>query len=128
MNTKKLFNMLWHNSYYDGPLSGVAQRIEDGKYLWFDCTFHDGYEYDDRRYRVYLLTEAQYQQLFENHKVFQKCVGYNCDYGEMYQPFTMKDKVLFDWYYKTRDDRPHPEISDDQLIGIFGESLFNRDK
>lgn len=122
----KIFNMLWHQSYYDGPLSGVAQRIEDQQYIWFDCTPLDEENYYNRKYNVYLLTEGQYQQLLKNHKIFQQCVGYNCDYGEMHHPFIMNDKELFDWYYKTREERPNPEINEDQLIGVFSEDTFIR--
>lgn len=103
--------MLWHNNYWDGPISGMM--LWDGEMRWFqmfdetweECLIpgdewkewveyyrekygkdpdeEDRIEHDrTRKYRVYVLPEEVKKAIIHNHELFRKYVGIHTDYDE----------------------------------------------
>jgi hypothetical protein len=78
---RQAVRLLWHDDYWDGPLSGML--LYQGKEYWFQMIA----ENDDpdlvafyRRFAVLELTEAQLQEEHKWHTLFQEKVGTHTDY------------------------------------------------
>ena len=92
--------MMWHENYYDGPISGVAKY--HGEYVWFEMTEED-YETGHREFGLYHMTPEKMGEVFRRHREFQRCVGYHCDHDPaVYKPFDCKDRGLFNRFYRTK--------------------------
>ncbi len=146
--------MLWHEGYWDGPMSGVATL--DGELVYFDmkgCDDPDD-EYDEsmdyRRYAVYRMTEEEKAYKLKSHHEFQTHVGYHCDYGEVYLDYKADEKprwlpkklwrmwreILFRKFYwwtaaaRKREAEKHLKnlTDEDKIIGIYDECQFKRGK
>lgn len=77
---------LWHQNYWDGPLSGVV--MFKGREHWFECVLEgvvgktiDGSLLDARAFAIVALTDEQIAELYARHRDFQENVGRHCDYS-----------------------------------------------
>ncbi len=113
--------MLWHHGYYDGPLSGVAEY--NGVKVWFELDEED--DYQQRTYAVYMLSPDETIQLVQLHKDFQDMVGYNCDYGDLYAPYTKNPR--FNEFYTKYKDRD-VDYTKNTKIGVFADCQFVRSR
>lgn len=92
----QIFEMkkLWHLGYYDGPISGVCEFLNNKCYFdvieyWDENNSYpdqDDPEYEDfsppwsRRYLIYYLSDEQFEKLRIKHEKFQRMVGLHTDY------------------------------------------------
>lgn len=92
---------IYHNGYWDGPLSGVCEV--DGKRLYFSCVndYHD--DIDGRIYKVYDLTEEEWKEEEFWNKLFVENVGNHCYYDNGRRTGTVKPQALHDNFYKHPD-------------------------
>jgi len=90
--------LMWHENYYDGPLSGVAKL--NGQYVWMELMEEDE-ETGERLFGLYTMPVERKAEVFRRHKLFQEMVGYHCDHDpEVHKPFHCTDKKKFDEFYK----------------------------
>lgn len=102
--------LLWHTSYYDGPLEGMARY--DGRHHWF-ALGPGSQEADARReFVLYPLTDAEITAEIEDHRLFRELVGAHCDYrydahGRRHRAMA-RDLVSSSWesYGRRVADRP----------------------
>lgn len=82
--SKEEYTLLWHNGYWDGPLSGML-RYRDREY-WFEMFAENENESSEekwyRRYAVVALSDEQIAYEMEVHEEFRLHVGTHCDYVE----------------------------------------------
>jgi len=91
--------MLWYDSYWDGPMSGLATY--NGEKVYFEMD-EDRYEniFDVRTHKVYKLSVEELKEIEYWHERFRKDVGKHTDYGD-HEQFKMKeDESIFHSYYK----------------------------
>lgn len=81
-------SILWIESYYDGPLDGIARL--DGKPVWFELQALNHGVLDDRGagndwvYEIFALDDKEWATLQERHEDFRTWVGehWDCQEGE----------------------------------------------
>ncbi len=137
--------MLWHNGYYDGPLSGMCKW--DGKLYYFDVAYDDEEEseLDYRKYNLYELTQEELEEELRTHRLFETNVGYHSNYGDRYREYGDNDKpkwcpnFLYKQWRKARFwkfykwDSPRSKSHrfstvDRQPVATFYECQFNRER
>ncbi len=132
--------MLWHENYYDGPLSGMADF--NGTMVWFDLEDENEDRY--RTYNLYRLTDEERDVFCRHHKEFQEKVGTHCDYGEEYKPFSFDNEDRPAWcplwiyrlwrrhqfnsFYRTSDKRKRVDLKDRQPFLVVDECNFERER
>jgi len=98
--------MLWHNGYYDGPLSGMAMYNDE--HVWFDCINET--DYGDRIFALYRLDEKTKDEMYRRHRLFQELVGYHCDHDpNVHVEFVGCDKNQD--YYKLQKKFPTVDVT-----------------
>lgn len=91
--------LVWHEDYWDGPLSGVA--LFNNEHVWFKCIEED--DTGDRKLAIYRMPEEFRKEKFKRHEHFQQAVGYHCDHDpNVYELFACKDQKKFKEYYDTK--------------------------
>lgn len=129
--------LLWHMSYYDGPLDGillykgkmhrfqifqplrvdeVKDRIDPYDVLWND------------HYVRYLIIELTSEQIAEEeywHRLFQQKVGTHTDYDETGRRTigATRPRELWNEFYELYQARKPMDLSDNVIVGWF-ESLW----
>ena len=92
--------LVWHENYYDGPLSGVAKM--NGEYVWMELIEEDEVS-GDRLFGLYSMKPEHKAEVFRRHKLFQECVGYHCDHDpEVHRPYGTTDNSRFKEFYKMK--------------------------
>ena len=82
--------MLWHDNYYDIPLSGVAKY--NGQYVYFNV--FDQAENGNTTFNIYSMSEEEIAYRFKRHRKFQKNVGYHCDHHpDIFKEFEPKTEI-----------------------------------
>lgn len=128
------FKMLWHHSYYDGPLSGVAMFRE--REHWFQCVLEgevaramDGHFIGGRVFAIVELTDEQIKELYTRHEAFERHVGTHTTYKyegrkadrELGAVNPQKD---WDKFYDEYKDK-HLDFSANRAIAWYGRVTFN---
>lgn len=113
--------MLWHTSYWDGPLAGHV--LYQGKQYWFNCVFEAE---NRRRTRHFVLVELTPEQLEEEHdwhRLFQEKVGTHTDYDESGQRAIGAVKAQGTWaeFYEPARQRPQMDVSDRPVVGWWAD-------
>lgn len=106
--------LLWHENYWDGPLSGVA--LYNGEHVWFDIEDED--DIGDRVFALYKMSKDICNKIFQRHKEFQEAVGFHCDHDpSVYKPFFKKDDKKFREFY----DKEYKkfDIENGEVLGHF---------
>ena len=123
--------VLWHNSYYDGPINGMMEYNSKKCYFEKCDDFLDHpemvtlWENDElppwyRRYVVYELTDDQIVEEDYWHNLFREFVGTHTDH----QPGgSMKPKSQHHHFYSRYKEKKTLILSNEQKIGWF-ESLM----
>lgn len=103
--------LVWHEGYYDGPLSGVA--LFNNEYVWFNYVDED--DTGNRKFAIYTMPDQFREEKFRRHQHFQQAVGYHCDHDpNVYKPFGHKDEKKFREFYDTK----YPELDTSQCEKI----------
>lgn len=107
--------MLWHNSFSNKPLNGVA--LYDDQYVWFEIV--DEYE-EPVRYTLYELTNKNKEELIEKHCVFRELVGTNTTHHPtFFDPIITEDtKTGTNNFYQKRSD-PFDSIYGEKLGKVY---------
>lgn len=124
--------IMWHCSWYDGPLSGVIAYKD--KPHWFDILIQDDdlRSYADengvtwlawyRRYLILELSEEQYQEELYWNNLFREKVGTYWDYdeaGSRKKDGSFKPREMhFDFYNAAKNRRPR-DFTNNVIIGWF---------
>jgi hypothetical protein len=124
---------LWHNDYYDGPISGILLYQE--RIHWFqifldlrtdeaqDLIDHGGIASNHHfgRYLVLQLSEEQIREETYWHELFQQKVGTHTDYNENRQRVlgALKPRDLWDEFYEPYKTRKPEDFSDNMIVGWF---------
>lgn len=114
-------HFLYHNNFWDGPLSGVC-RIGDHQY-YFDC-INDYHEALDLRiYSLHELTEEEWKTEDYWHQEFEKYVGTHTNYAaENHRSGEVKDSSTHHLFYdasaKRKEDQKY-RLSLDSAVGYF---------
>jgi hypothetical protein len=87
--------MLWHISYWDGPLSGLC--LYEGRMHWFQIKGDLEPDQEKREFEIIALTDEQIRAEEEHHALWVKYVGSHCDYDENNQRAigNLRPKSLF---------------------------------
>ena len=72
---KGSFKMLWHYSYYDGPMTGIG--MVGAQFCYFVMTSDHHWK---RIYAVYSLSLDEFKEELFSHEMFRMYVGLNTDY------------------------------------------------
>lgn len=113
--------MLWHCSYYDGPLNGIAKY--NGETVWFELVdFDEG----NWMYDLYRLSDEQIKKAAEVHEMFRNMVGTDSDHHPDLpaptQVATDESCSLFFEQFKTYE---RPSYTESDKIGTFPYHQFN---
>lgn len=120
--------MLWYDNYYDGPLSGMAE-FNDNR-VWFNCIEMEDNPFQMRRFALYKMSDDELAYEEKWHTLFNKLVGYHCDYGidDNDRPKTTQEQ--HDEYFRLADEEDRHEKKKDytknECLGIFDESFIGR--
>lgn len=104
--------MLWHNGYWDGPLSGVA--LYDGEMVYFDMAEENDFN-GNRMYNVYKLYEDEKEYLLSSHEKFRKKVGSHTDH----RPGVYNPNLKKNWMSYFKKKRKSMELKKDVVLGQF---------
>jgi hypothetical protein len=111
---------VYHNGYWDGPLSGVCEI--EGRRLYFSCVndYHD--DIDCRIFKVYDLSNEEWvEEAFWN-KLFVENVGDHCYYDASgRRTGSVRPQALHDNFYKHPDypKRRGWKAEDKPILGYF---------
>lgn len=117
--------MLWYSDYYDGPLSGLAE-FKDEK-VWFHCVEMEDPLFHMRKFALYKLTKDELAYEEKWHAIFNKLVGYHCDYGvdDSEKPQTTLEQ--HDEYFRLHEaEQTETDYTKNECLGIFDESFLDR--
>lgn len=91
-------SLVYHNNYWDGPLSGVC-KIEDKRY-YFKCV-HDYYDSprNMRIYAVYELSNEEWKEEDYWHKLFEDNVGTHTNYEKNKRIGAVKPQEMWENFY-----------------------------
>lgn len=110
---RKDVRYLWHNDYWDGPMSGAC--LYQGERLWFKI-FHEGVQH--RKFVLLRLNENQWKELDFRHLKFQNYVGTHTDYDENGKRHVGSAPLIEsdpDKFYKWAKKNPAPNIEGEQV-------------
>lgn len=114
-------NLLWHDDFWDGPLSGLLEYR--GERLWFQLAE----EADDpvagwyRRYLVVRLTPEQLREEEKWHGLFRRCVGTHTDYrSDERQPGAVHPREQWSEFYDAYAKRNPRSLDENEVVGWFG--------
>lgn len=135
------WKILWHNSYWDGPLNGVCEVNGTKCYFqslefWHDNNTYppeDSPEYEDfiqpwdRRFLVFRLTDEQFRYLEDRHKKFQTMVGMHTTYDEngkrpsFHYNETITPETVKQYYLDVKNEKRMEinPISDEVILGWY---------
>lgn len=102
---KGAFNMMWHMSYYDGPITGIGML--GAQFCYFKMTSD---HYCKRIYAVYPLALAEFKEELFVHEMFRMYVGLNTDYhfpGEGRRAGDLHPRSEWDKCFKGPHKRNH---------------------
>ena len=127
---------LWHDSYYDGPLSGIC--IYNDKEHWFKMVKEFDYkEEEDGKMetflgRVYVIAELPKQQfaiMKYAHELFRKYVGTHTDYNEDNKRSSgcLEQSSWNKYYNWAKKEYKHPDLSENKVVAWWGDKQFNFD-
>ena len=117
--------MLWHNGYYDGPLSGVAEY--NGNKVYFDCIE----EVDETGARIYGLYELSPEDIeYEEHwhNLFRDMVGCHTDYGDKYAKFQGWRASCDEYYALSKKNGVKHDFTQNKLLATVHWCQFKRDR
>lgn len=108
--------LVWHEDFYDVPLSGVAKL--NGEYVWMQLKEMDE-ETEEQTFGLYSMKPEQKAEVFRRHKLFQECVGYNCDHHpDVFKPFGATDHSRFDEFYSNKFKRLDLQRDDNLIMEV----------
>lgn len=113
--------LLWHELFWDWPISGVA--IFENEKVYFHMLEED----DDginRKFGIYKLPDDIWKHIDVRHDSFCEHVGGHCNYVDGKRSHNLlKDRSgWFNFYDKYKDD-PEIDFSVCELIGVVDSSL-----
>lgn len=118
--------LLWHCSYYDGPINGVLEY--KGQRYWFSTCDENFEEYSSndeevcwyRRYTVHELIPEQLKDAQDNHDLFEMHVR-TSTYTEEGKPLDGPCKPKENWklYYDHVKGKSKLDYSHNPIIGWF---------
>lgn len=130
---EKDVKLLWHNAYYDGPLSGIL--LYRSKMHWFQIfeplrtdevrnrVDKEGVIWSDHftRYLVVELSEEQVKEEVHWHELFQQKVGTHTDYDNSGQRIIgeVKPREMWNEFYEPYKLRRPSDLSNNIVIGWF---------
>jgi hypothetical protein len=131
-------SILWIESYYDGPLSGVARL--DGKPVWFElqalsrdcddptCGTVDDPD-DEEAYDIFALGDEAWALLCERHEDFRTWVGehWDCQEGER-DISRSKPQELWHLYYDKWGKDGIPRVEKGEKIAVARCKVKGEDK
>jgi len=117
-NLSNKIKILWHEDYYDGPVSGyVTLNGNEGYYVSCMATEWPAEHCDRRLYLVFRLDTAQTSHVKQEHSLFQEFVGTHTDYDSNgRRTGSVKPEENWSKFY----DRVRPDIhplTDSQIVG-----------
>lgn len=130
--------IMWHCSWYDGPLSGVIAY--KNKPYWFEIviqddefrtyTDEDGVEWREwyRRYLLLELSEEQYQEELYWNSLLREKVGAYWDYdedGNRKRDGSFKPREMHSEFYDAAKHRKPRDFTNNTIAGWF-EWLWGR--
>jgi len=110
--------MLWHQDYYDRPLSGVAKY--NGNCVWFQiANDSDILEKNDcDTFNLHELSNECLENLINMHECFCKYVGNHTNHHpDLYKKFTNSNSKRMNKFYKTKFPKIDPKKG--KIIGQF---------
>lgn len=110
---------VYHNNYWDGPLSGVCEI--DGRRFYFSCVHDYGDTPDCRIYKFFDLTEEEWKEETFWYNLFVENVGDHGTYDkDGKRQGTVKPQALHDNFYKHPDyDKRRAWKAEDKLAWGF---------
>lgn len=113
--------LLWHDDFWDGPLSGML--MHRGQECWFQMIAENEDEAPGwyRRFAVLQLSPEQHAEEHRWHMHFQRCVGGHCDYQEDgSRPVgTARHREQWAEFYDAYQQRAPRDFSACEVIGWF---------
>lgn len=105
---------VWHDSYYDGPISGLCKH--DGNLYYFVMVDQTAYT-RDRMFAMYILPKSQMWRIRLSHKLFEFFVGYHCSYMDQTQRMRLsymnqKPDFIRNLYWKISKLYKDPDFRD----------------
>lgn len=130
MKTKQHFYILWHNNYWDGPLSGYG--ILDNKVVQFEIVSTLDDDCDDRLFNIYEVSHEEIVDAFHWQFQFMQQVGMHTIYDVFEHKRTNEGcyphanvphffKMYEEWKQKTQKQYPEKKhlltIDEQELYG-----------
>ena len=114
---KDSVRLVYHNNYWDGPISGVVKF--DGKRYYFDQC--DEEENGKRRYVMYELSDEQWKEEDYWHDLFRTHVGTHTEYDENGKRGIGATKEREEWekYYSKEASRVPLNLEQNEIVGWF---------
>lgn len=121
--------MLWHNGYWDGPLSGIARY--KGKIVFFDCIEEEDFS-RMRKFNLYEMSDEEIEDEIHRHNQWRRTGGRHCDYCDDFMDYPdsllKKVKRKLETFYRWAKIYPRKDYTKNKVVGTFADVQFWKER